>query len=257
MTDWDRIHRRLEADLGEAISIDALTGTWKIAQRVTGHRHSADDVLTAHYALRFVPDAPLVLDLGTGMGTVGLMVLSRLAPDARLVGVEAQATSFRLLLANIEGNGVEERVEAKVGDLRDFVDARRFRLITGSPPYFPLGTGVLPDDPQKVAARFEVRGDVADYARAAAAHLADDGTFVFCFPTPQRARALAAVAGAGLVTVAYQDVVPRETLAPLFTLFAAKRAGELVVDAPFVVRQRAGGLTDQMQAVRTSFGFVT
>jgi tRNA1(Val) A37 N6-methylase TrmN6 len=257
MTDWERIHRRLEADLGEAISIDSLTGTWKIAQRVAGHRHSSDDVLTAHYALRFVPDAELVLDLGTGIGTVGLMVLSRLSASARLVGVEAQAMSFRLLLANIEGNGVEERVEAKVGDLRDFVDARRFRLITGSPPYFPLGTGVLPDDPQKVAARFEVRGDVSDYARAAALHLADDGTFVFCFPTPQRERALAAVAGAGLVTAAYQDVVPRETLAPLFTLFAAKRTGTLAIEAPFVVRQKDGDLTDQMLAVRRSFGFVT
>jgi len=257
MTSWDRIQRRLEADLGEAISLDALTGTWKIVQRVAGHRHSADDVLTAHYAIRAVPDAELVLDLGTGIGTVGLMVLSRLAPTARLVGVEAQAVSFRLLLANIEGNGVEDRVEPRVGDLRDFVDERRFRLVTGSPPYFPLGTGVLPDDPQKVAARFETRGDVSDYARAAARHLADDGTFVFCFPTPQRARALAAVSGAGLVTVSYQDMIPRETLSPLFTLFAAKRTGTLVVEEPLVVRRQDGELTDEMRAVRRGFGFTT
>ena len=254
---WDRIQRRLEADLGESISIDALTGSWQIAQRVAGHRHSADDVLTAHYAVRAVPDATLVLDLGTGIGTVGLMVLSRLAADSRLVAVEAQAISFKLFLANLEGNGVEERVDAKVGDLRDFTDDRRFRLITGSPPYFPLGTGVLPEDPQKVAARFEVRGDVADYAQAAARHLADDGTFVFCFPTPQRERALDAVRSAGLVTVTYQDVVPRESLNPLFTLFAARRVGTLVVEAPLVVRQKDGQLTDQMQDVRRGFGFVT
>lgn len=254
---WDRIQRRLEADLGESISIDALTGAFKIAQRVAGHRHSADDVLTAHYAVRAVPDADLVLDLGTGIGTVGLMVLSRLAADARLVAVEAQAISFKLFLANLEGNGVEDRVDARVGDLRDFTDERRFRLITGSPPYFPLGTGVLPDDPQKVAARFEVRGDVADYARAAERHLADDGSFVFCFPTAQRDRALTAVRDAGLVTVCYQDVIPRETLAPLFTLFAARRTGTLVVEDALVVRHVDGRLTDQMQAVRRSFGFVT
>lgn len=257
MTNWDRIQRRLEADLGESISIDALTGSWKIAQRVAGHRHSADDVLTAHYAVRAVPDAELVLDLGTGIGTVGLMVLSRLAPTARLVCVEAQAISYRLLLANLEGNEVEDRVDPRPGDLRDFADDRKFRLITGSPPYFPLGTGVLPDDPQKIAARFEVRGDVTDYARAAERHLADDGCFVFCFPTPQRDRALAAVRDAGLVTVSYQDVIPRETLAPLFTLFAAKRGGTLVVEAPLVVRQADGRLTDQMQDVRRGFGFVT
>lgn len=254
---WDRIQRRLEADLGEAISIDALTAAWKIAQRVAGHRHSADDVLTAHYAVRAVPDAELALDLGTGIGTVGLMVLSRLAADARLVAIEAQAVSFKLLLANLEGNGVEERVDARVGDLRDLTDERRFRLVTGSPPYFPLGTGVLPEDPQKIAARFETRGDVADYARAAARHLTEDGTFVFCFPTPQRARALAAVVEAGLVTVRYQDVIPRETLNPLFTLFAARRDGALVIEEPLVVRQKDGALTDQMAAVRRGFGFVT
>ena len=254
---WDRIQRRLEADLGESISIDALTGAWNIAQRVAGHRHSADDVLTAHYAIRAVPDAELVLDLGTGIGTVGLMVLSRLSPTARLVGVEAQAMSFRLFLANIEGNGVDERVDARVGDLRDFTDERKFRLVTGSPPYFPLGTGVLPDDPQKVAARFEVRGDVGDYAQAAARHLTDDGTFVFCFPTPQRERALAAIATAGLACVTYQDVIPRETLSPLFTLFAARRSGTLVVEPPFVIRHEDGRVTDQMLAVRRGFGFVT
>jgi tRNA1Val (adenine37-N6)-methyltransferase len=253
---WDRIQRRLEADLGESISIDSLTGAWKIAQRVAGHRHSADDVLTAHYAVRAVPGATLALDLGTGIGTVGLMVLSRLPADARLVAVEAQAISFKLFLANLEGNGVEERVDAKVGDLRDFTDERRFGLITGSPPYFPLGTGVLPEDPQKVAARFEVRGDVSDYARAAARHLAEDGTFVFCFPAPQRARALAAVTEAGLTCVTYQDVIPRETLNPLFTLFSAKHAGALVVEDPLVVRQKDGQLTDQMAAVRRGFGFM-
>jgi predicted RNA methylase len=161
---------------------------------VAGHRHSSDDVLTAHYALSFVPDAELVLDLGTGIGTVGLMVLSRLSPTARLVGVEAQAMSFRLLLANIEGNGVEERVEAKVGDLRDFVDARRFDLITGSPPYFKLGSGVLPDDPQKVAARFEVRGDVSDYARAAAPRRRRHVRLLLSTPHRERARAVAAAA---------------------------------------------------------------
>lgn len=254
---WDDIQRALEAELGEAISIDALTGAWKIAQRVAGHRHSADDVLTAHYAVQAAPTANLVLDLGTGIGTVGLMVLSRLVPDARLVCVEAQDISYRLLRANIEGNALTTRVEPCHGDLRAFADERRFPLVTGSPPYFPLGTGVLPGDPQKVAARFEVRGDVADYARAAARHLAPGGTFVFCFPTPQRDRALAAVRDAGLACVRYRDVVPRATLRPLFTLFACRHDGALVVEEPLVVRQKNGELTDQMQAVRRSFGFVT
>jgi tRNA1Val (adenine37-N6)-methyltransferase len=252
---WQAIRHDLETELGEPITIDALTGAWQIAQRAAGHRHSADDVLTASFALDEVPAAPLALDLGTGIGGVGLLVLWGLGEAARLVAVEAQAISHRLLVANIAGNALSARVEPQLGDLREFRDARRFPLVTGSPPYFPLGTGIVPADSQKAHARFELRGDVRDYALAAARQLTDDGVFVFCFPSPQKARALAAVEAAGLVTTRVRDVIPRATLKPLFTLFAARRAGTLVEDAPFVVREQTGELTAAMQAVRRRFGF--
>ena len=253
---WDAIHRELETELGERVTIDALTGTWSIAQRVAGHRHSADDVLTADYALREMPTASEVLDLGTGIGGVGLLVLSRLPAAARLVCVEAQPISHRLLLANIAGNDLRDRVEPHLGDLRELALPSQFPLVTGSPPYFPLGTGILPDDSQKAHARFELRGDVADYARAAERHLAEDGVFVFCFPTPQRARALAAVAAAGLIVSSYRDVIPRVSLRPLFTLFACRRTSpDLHIDPPLEVRHEDGRLTDEMQAVRRRFGF--
>ena len=257
---WDALRQALEAELGDAITIDGLAGGpggWRIAQRAAGHRHSADDVLTADYALRARPDALRALDLGAGLGGVGLLVLWGLPAGATLVAVEAQAVSYRLLVANIAGNGLGDRVDARHGDLRDLALAERFPLITGSPPYFPLGTGVLPDDSQKAHARFELRGDVADYARAAARHLADDGVFALCFPTPQRARALAGLEAAGLVVVTMRDVVPRETLRPLFTLFAcAHRGGPTVTEPPLIVRTENGALSEEMRAVRRRFGFV-
>ncbi|MDB4953664.1 MAG: tRNA ((6))-methyltransferase TrmN6 [Myxococcales bacterium] len=253
---WDAIRNELEAELHESVTIDALTGTWSIAQRAAGNRHSADDVLTADYALREAPAATQVLDLGTGIGGVGLLVLSQLTAAARLVCVEAQAVSHRLLLANIAGNHLGDRVEAHLGDLREFAADRRFPLVTGSPPYFPLGTGILPDDSQKAHARFELRGDVSDYARAAERHLTGEGVFVFCFPTPQRDRALTAVAAAGLATSSYRDVIPRVSLRPLFTLFACRRsASELRIEPPLAIRHEDGRLTEEMQQVRRRFGF--
>jgi tRNA1Val (adenine37-N6)-methyltransferase len=255
---WDALRMELEADLGEPVTIDALTGAWRIAQRVAGHRHSADDVLTAHFALRHAPGAMVALDLGTGIGGVGLLVLWGLAAQARLVAIEAQPISHRLLLANIAGNELVARVEAHLGDLRELADERRFPLITGSPPYFPVGTGIVPADSQKAHARFELRGDVRDYARAAARHLADDGVFVFCFPTPQRARAVAAVESAGLAVTATRDVIPRASLLPLFTLFACRPRVDAPArdEPPLVVRHQDGQLTDEMRAVRRRFGFV-
>lgn len=258
---WNALLGELTAALGEPITLDALTGSWQIAQRAAGHRHSVDDVLTAHYALDALDEIGArppasVLDLGSGIGGVGLLALWGLGATARLVCVEAQAISYRLLVANVLGNRLADRVVTRHGDLRELELDERFPLVTGSPPYFPVGTGILPGDSQKAHARFELRGDVGDYARAAARHLDPDGVFVFCFPTPQRARAIARVGDAGLHISAVRDVVPRAGRRPLFTLFACRRAaGPCRVDPPLEVRTRDGEVTGEMHAVRRRFGF--
>jgi tRNA1Val (adenine37-N6)-methyltransferase len=247
----------LEAELDEAITLDGLTGAWFIFQRARGHRHSIDDVLTARYALDHSAPVTTHLDLGAGIGTVGLLV-SWGMPDARLTAIEAQAISHRLLLANIAENGLSERARPMLGDLRDLALPERFSLITGSPPYFPVSAGIVPQDSQKAHARFELRGDVLDYARAAKRHLAPGGLFVFCFPTPQKQRAIKAVATAELGVERMRDVIPRAGLPALFSLFACRHvddAAECVVDAPLVVRGEDGELSEAMQQVRRGFGF--
>ncbi len=274
---WHNERLVLEAELGERITLNALTGPtgllgreasqddaggasgWMIAQRKIGHRHSVDDVLTAWYALQVSPPVTEHLDLGTGIGTVGLLTLWGMGQDARLTCVEAQEISYRLLQTNIEANGLRPRVTCSHGDLRELALKRNFPLITGSPPYFPLGSGVIPQDSQKAHARFELRGDVSDYARAAVAHLGRGGWFVLCFPTPQNQRALDGIVAAGLKVVRQREVIPRETLPPLFTLFACQHAadfhGESTVEEPFVVRRVSGRLTEDMAKVRRRFGF--
>jgi tRNA1(Val) A37 N6-methylase TrmN6 len=271
---WQKERARLEAELGERITLDALTGPsgggtllddaggsagWLIAQRKGGHRHSVDDVLTAWYALRNSPPVGEHLDLGTGIGTVGLLTLRGMGPEARLTCVEAQEISFRLLRSNLDFNGLCHRVDASHGDLRDLELGRKFPLVTGSPPYFPEGTGVLPQDSQKAHARFELRGDVGDYARTAVRHLSPGGWFALCFPSPQKQRALDGIAAAGLRVVRLRDVVPRETLPPLFTLFACRHPedceGQTTVEPPFTVRHADGALTGEMEEVRRGFGF--
>lgn len=277
MDRWRRERQCLENELGERITLDALTGPngltereawqddagapagWLIAQRKGGHRHSADDVLTAWYALQASPPVRQHLDLGTGIGTVGLLTLWGMGSEARLTCVEAQEISYRLLQTNLDFNGLRGRVDCSLGDLRDLALNRKFPLVTGSPPYFPLGTGVLPQDSQKAHARFELRGDVGDYAKAARSHLDVGGWFVLCFPSPQKQRALAEIASAGLRVTRLRDVIPRETLPPLFTLFACQHPqdfnGETEVEKPFIVRTAGGRISEEMTGVRQGFGF--
>lgn len=247
----------LEAELGEAVTVDGLSAAWRIFQRRRGHRHSTDDLLTAWYALEKSPPASLCLDLGTGIGTVGLLVLEGLAPSAHLVCVEAQDISWRFLQENLALNGVASRVSAHHGDLRSLALDERFPLVTGSPPYFDPGAGIIPSDSQKAHARFELRGDVRDYAKAAKRHLADDGTFVYCFPFQQRQRAVDAAHEEGFSILFARDVIPRTGLAPLFSLFACKLgAHPEVLEPPFVVRHADGAHAPDLVAVRRRFGWV-
>ena len=253
------LYRRdeLALELREEITLDRLTRDFSIYQRRRGHRHSTDDLLTAWYAVLHAPPAPQrLLDLGSGIGSVGLSVLWRY-PEASMTAIEVQAVSFSLLRENVRANNLESRVTAVHGDLRHLQSRIRFDLITGSPPYFDVRDGIVSADSQRAAARFELHGDVNDYCAAAARSLAPGGRFIFCFPTPQAARAKAACERARLHLLAMRDVVPRASLAPLFSLFAcALGAGSAaVVEPPLLVRDAAGVRTAEMEAVRATFGF--
>src|SRR5204862_1609939 len=119
-------------------------GHFKVFQLKKGHRFSTDDVLTAWYGTTWCPTAQTVLDLGSGIGTVGMIAAWRL-PAARFVTVEAQAESVRLARKSADWNGLTDRYEIRHGDFRAPGVLRadeRFDLVLGSPPYFPPGSGV-------------------------------------------------------------------------------------------------------------------
>ncbi|HYG21360.1 MAG TPA: methyltransferase [Verrucomicrobiae bacterium] len=247
----------LEQEMGEELFISGLVGPYRIFQRKKGHRHGIDDATTAWYALQKTPPVTRTLDLGTGVGTVGLAVLWGLGESAELTGVEAQEVSYRLLCENVAGNGLDQRVRAMHGDLRELELGERFPLITGSPPYFPIGSGSVPEDSQKAHARFELRGDVGDYARAARRHITDDGLFVFCFPFQQKSRCISLVTGAGFRLISFRDVMPMQNKPALFSLYCASLSfnGPVTEEKPLIVAYEDGKNTPEMMAIQASRGF--
>ena len=54
-------------------SLDQLTRDWWVYQLKRGHRFSTDDVVTAWTAGMARPDARALIDIGAGIGSVGLM----------------------------------------------------------------------------------------------------------------------------------------------------------------------------------------
>jgi SAM-dependent methyltransferase len=159
-----------------------------------------------------------VLDLGCGIGSVLLMVADRL-PDARFVGVEAQAVSFALATKNVTRNGVGDRVTLIHGDFREPLALDRFDLVTGTPPYQPSGTATPSPDEQRTYARIKMRGGVEAYLEAGSRALADDGVFVVCADARRPERVLDVAPKHGLRVVRRRDVIPRATRDALFTVW--------------------------------------
>ena len=250
---------------GEGETLDAISGFFRLFQLRAGHRFSTDDVLTAWYGTSWVPSARDVLDLGSGIGSVGMIAAWRLQ-GARFVTIEAQGSSVALARRSAAYNGLTDRYEIRHGDFRDpgvLGNEEHFDLVLGSPPYFPPGTGAESEHRQKAACRFELRGDIADYARIAAAHLRAGGIFACVYPETRTKYLVASARDAGLTQIRRRPVVFREGDAPLVTLFAFGRRADLPaelhdrpwIEPPLVIRTTTGGVHPEYAAVKLSFGF--
>src|SRR4029077_16838092 len=104
-----------ECESGE--TLDAISGYFRLFQLSNGHRFSTDDVLTAWYGTSWCPTARTVLDLGSGIGAVGMIAAWRLS-GARFVTVEAQEESVRLARKTGRYKGVSKRYGVRPGDFR-------------------------------------------------------------------------------------------------------------------------------------------
>lgn len=237
---------------GPGETLDRLAGEWWIYQLARGHRYNTDDVLTAWTGWRAAPEAGTVLDLCAGVGAVGLLTLLKLPPTARLVSVEVQSVSAGLAGRSVAHNGLADRVEVRLGDLRDpdlLPASERYPLITANPPYLPEGSATPSPQPQRATARLELHGDVFDLCETAAAHLLQGGRFVFCFaasdPRPEQA-----AEAAGLTVIERREVIFRAGQPPTIALYTCATAGDRVDAEPLTVRSQDGQRTDAFRAVR-------
>jgi len=228
---------------------DRLVGAWRIVQLERGHRFNTDDVLTAWVGLRVAPTARRLLDLGSGVGSIGLIGLHA-RPGASLTSVEVQAVSADCMRRTLERNGVDATVVH--ADLRTFRSPERFDLVTGNPPYVPPEGGLHSPHPQKAAARMELHGDVFDWARCARHHLADQGRFVLCHaaadPRPERA-----LRDAGLALLGRMDVRFREGQAPRIAIRVAGEGQRLELP-PLAIRDGSGAWTERWLGIRHEVG---
>eukprot|EP00232_Nephroselmis_pyriformis_P017083 CAMPEP_0182888498 /NCGR_PEP_ID=MMETSP0034_2-20130328/21458_1 /TAXON_ID=156128 /ORGANISM="Nephroselmis pyriformis, Strain CCMP717" /LENGTH=274 /DNA_ID=CAMNT_0025021929 /DNA_START=83 /DNA_END=903 /DNA_ORIENTATION=+ len=184
-------------------SLDEISPTRKVLQKLGGHRTGNDDVIASWFAWAADPAAASVCDLGTGHGSVTLL-MSQVMPETRFVGIEIQPVSADLCRRNFSLNGLEARAECLEMDLRSVVDsphpscAGGFDVVTGTPPFKPVGSGTLPRDPQRQVSRFEFNGGVEEYCSVAARLVKPGGKVCMVMDANQDGRVRKAFAAAGL-----------------------------------------------------------
>lgn len=237
--------------IAEEQTLDRLAGPWRIYQLRRGHRYSTDDLLTAWTAVEAAPRARRVLDLGAGVGSVGLLVLLQLDLGATLEAVEIQQLSAALMRRTVAYNRLQARVRVTELDLRRLCAPAPYDLIVANPPYIPVGRGTPSPHPQRAAARIELSGDVFDYCATAARNLAPGGRFCLCHAAADP-RPVAAIRAAGLVLRARRDVFFRAGKPPMLTLYTcgAEPRREPRQLEPLVVRDEHGAWSAPCRAVR-------
>ena len=152
---------------------------------------STDSMVLSHFAR--LPKNATVLDLGSGCGTLGLLLCSR-DPGCRVTGVELTPQAHAMALENIRRNGLEDRMSSICADLKSVSERfspGQFACCISNPPYFSGGAAsrTLP------LARQEEACTPEDLFRAAAWAIKFGGDF-FLVHKPERLAELIAVGSA-------------------------------------------------------------
>ena len=241
---------------------DALVKDWSIYQRENGHKTSTDDVLTAWYAAENMGyRAPeRYLDLGCGIGSVLLLTSHALRPRFSL-GIEAQTQSALMAQKSVAQLPTDLAIEVRHSDFRSAVDgdlSGTFDLVTGSPPYFPVGTGTMSKDYQRSACRFELRGGVEAYCAAAADAMSETGIFILVHQTEWNERVLKVADQTNLELQSQLNVLMREDRdRPFLSVYCFGKTKATPTYDGFAIRTASGKITERYKNARAQIDLTT
>ena len=100
---------------------------------------STDSILLSHFVR--LPKNARVLDLGSGCGTLGLLLCGK-DPNCHITGIELEEKAHTEALENIRRNALQARMESICADLRSVSERfspGSFSCCVSNPPYFSGG----------------------------------------------------------------------------------------------------------------------
>lgn len=238
------------ARVRRAITEDALfEGKLRLLQPAEGYRVNIDSLLLAAFAAHG-PRAKLAVDLGAGVGAVGI-VLEHVGRASSVLLLEREALLVELArknLASARARGEVERFDVTCDRLPASV-RERADLVVCNPPFFPEGSVRRQKHPLTEKAR---TGELEPFVSAAARALRGTrGRAVFAYPARSLTELFAAALEVGLVPKRLRLVYARATDPARLALVELRRAkpGGLVVEAPLVEWAGPRARTPELEAI--------
>ena len=230
------------------VTEDALLGgRVRLLQPARGYRVGVDAVLLA--AAIDAQPGQRVLDLGAGVGAVGLCLVARV-PECDVVGVELQPELARLAERNVELNGVRARVKTIIHDLaHPLPDLGLFDHVATNPPYLAAAVADPSPDRSKALATVESSVDLARWLNVAARLAKPAGTLLVI----HRSDRLDEVVDR-LIELGWRDVwIKRLPPAPRVLVRARRATAPMRHETvPLVLHRPGGGYTDAAEAILRS-----
>lgn len=148
-----------------------------IIQKKDGFRFGIDAVMLASF-VRQKKEARCA-DLGTGSGIIPLL-LHGSGRAASVAALEVQPEYADMAARTVSYNHLEDQISVyccNVKDVSSHLETHTFDIVTANPPYKEAGSGLIPDQPGKLPARFETEGTLRDFIRCAYYLLKVKGSF--------------------------------------------------------------------------------
>jgi len=155
---------------------------------------STDSMILAHFTR--LPKNGSVLDLGSGCGTLGILLCAKDA-CCRVAGIELSERAHRAALENIRCNSLQDRMESICADLRqinEYIIPGSFDCCISNPPYFTGGAA----SKQNPTARRDDNCSTEDLFTAAAKALKFGGDFFLVHKPEKLATLIAQAVASGL-----------------------------------------------------------
>ncbi len=149
----------------------------KIIQKNNGFCFGIDSVLLSDFA-RNVKINSNVLDLGTGTGILGFLLIAK-TNVKKVIGIEVQPEIADMANRSVQLNNLEHKFEiinCNIKDINKILKIDSYDAIITNPPYKKSNSGKTNENKIKLISRHEVLAELSDFIKVSFKMLKDKGS---------------------------------------------------------------------------------